>query len=380
MIDVNAWKNHLMDAFEYAKNNKTFTKVDIVQNAKNVCVFGLGKYFEDAFERQNIQERFRVKYLCDNNHERMLQLRQSGKYDADFIEPNDLSRLESVVVIIMLGDPRSALLQLSEIIGRERCVTFNDLILDDLMSEHQSEMYYYAQRDKMLKVYDMLADDLSKYIYANIICLRIAPHLAEAEYEELYSAPQYFPNDIISLSEEEHIVDCGAYTGDTLDEFLKIAKKFEKYYAFELDKDNYDKLKTKSQQIDENSIRCYHLGVWKETKNITYGKMSASDSYSIYNNSECEESKVVALDEQLANQRVTFIKMDIEGAEMSALQGAEQIISTQKPQMAVCIYHRIDDMWNVPLYLVGLNSAYKFFVRHHAKWWVSETVCYAINE
>lgn len=69
-------RQQLMDSFEYAIKHHTFTKTDIVKHAKNVCVYGLGKYFEDAFVRQNIQQRFGVNYLCDGNPERLEYLRQ----------------------------------------------------------------------------------------------------------------------------------------------------------------------------------------------------------------------------------------------------------------------------------------------------------------
>lgn len=127
-----------------------------------------------------------------------------------------------------------------------------------------------------------------------------------------------------------------------------------------------------------NYVSCYPYGVWSETKVISYGKMSSADSYSIFNQSETSRAKVVALDECLANKPVTLIKMDIEGAEMEALIGCSNIIQTQNPKMAICVYHRLEDMWLVPMYLKEKNINYKKYIRHHAKWWVSETVCYGI--
>lgn len=379
-MNKSEYRDVLKQAFLFAKENKSFSKTSIVQNADNVCVFGLGKYFEDAFVRQNIQKRFGVNYLCDNNPEKLNALEKEQRFEnMRYIVPTQLKEIENVAVIIMLGDPRSALLQLSEIVGADKCITYNDLILDDVMEANQGIAYYLEQENNMLKVFDMLEDEKSIEVYVNTICLRIAPHLAKMSYEQLCQKPQYFPEDIYVLKKDECVVDCGAYIGDTLQEFAKIADdKFEHYYAFELDRDNFVKLQENASDISIEKITCYPYGVWDEDKTINYGKMSSEDSYSIFNQSELETAQVVSLDSCLKDKKVTLIKMDIEGAEMVALKGAETIISTQKPKMAICVYHRLEDMWNVPLYFKQCNTDYKIYFRHHAEYWVSETVCYAI--
>ena len=84
-----------------------------------------------------------------------------------------------------------------------------------------------------------------------------------------------------------------------------------------------------------------------------------------------------ALDEALSGERVTFIKMDIEGAELSALRGAKKIIQQQKPILAVCIYHGVGDMLNVPTYIKKLVPEYQIYIRHYTNE-MFETVCYAI--
>ena len=379
-MNKSEYRDALKQAFLYAKENKSFSKTSIVQNADNVCVFGLGKYFEDAFIRQDIQRRFKVNYLCDNNPEKLTLFEKEHRFEnMRYILPAELADVENVVVIIMLGDPRSAISQLSKIIGAERCITYNDLILDDIMDANQDTKYYMDQEDKMLKVFDMLEDQKSMEVYVNTICLRIAPHLAKISYEGLCQKPQYFSEDVYELQMDECVVDCGAFVGDTLQEFVKCTdNQFEHYYAFELDKENFVKLEENVEKTVAEKVTCYPYGVWSEDKDISYGKMSSEDSYSIFNQSEVETARVVSLDKCLKDRKVTLIKMDIEGAEMDALKGAKNIICTQNPKMAICVYHRLEDMWNVPLYLKKCNEKYKISFRHHAEYWVSETVCYAI--
>lgn len=77
------------------------------------------------------------------------------------------------------------------------------------------------------------------------------------------------------------------------------------------------------------------------------------------------------------DSKVTFVKMDIEGAEMNALEGMKSIIMEQKPKLAICIYHLYDDLWNIPKYIHELVPEYKLYMRHYSKI-NEETVIYAI--
>jgi len=383
LMDRNKYRELLLTAYDYALENRTFSKVDIVNQAEEVIVFGLGKYFEDAFLKQRIKERFKVKYLCDNNKEKIDMLSKDEKYcDMLFVQPMDLQNMEKPVVIVMLGDPRSAIEQLAPIVGGGSVIAFNDLILDDIMDASKSIEYYQSERNNFISAFDLLEDDISRAVYFNVFCLRVAPHLAQYTYEELCSETQYFPNDIYRLSENETIVDCGAYVGDTLETFAKLVDgKFQSYYAFEMDKDNFCALKSAiaaNGLLKDSNIYCYNAGVWNEDTILSYGKMSSDDSFSIFNGSKIEQTYAVKLDTILKDIEVTLIKMDIEGAEMNALRGAIETISRCTPKLALCVYHRVEDLWEIPIYIKSIVPLYKFYMRHHAKWWVSETVCYAL--
>lgn len=86
--------------------------------------------------------------------------------------------------------------------------------------------------------------------------------------------------------------------------------------------------------------------------------------------------ETIVLDEFLRGERVTFIKMDIEGAELDALRGASQIIKEQKPKLAISVYHRDDDIVAIPKLLTGLRPDYKLYLRHYSLL-LNETVLYA---
>lgn len=272
-------------------------------------------------------------------------------------------------------------------IGPENCAAYNDVALDEVVSreeKYRQTEYFQEQRDAVFQGLYLMGDDRSREIYVNVICNRIAPQFAGMSYEQMYQEPQYFPEDVFALSAHECIVDGGAYTGDTLESFLQVSRqKFAAYHAFEMDYENFEKLKRKCEAMEESvkaRIYCHKKGLWDRKESLSYGRRSSDDSYSIYNREDVATAATVRLDQYLAEEEITFIKMDIEGAEWRALQGAREIVKSKKPKMAICVYHRLEDIWKIPMFLKELVPEYRIALRHHARFWVAETVCYAYLE
>ncbi len=84
-----------------------------------------------------------------------------------------------------------------------------------------------------------------------------------------------------------------------------------------------------------------------------------------------------SIDNVCWEDKVTFIKLDIEGSELEALRGAEKIIRRDKPRLAISIYHKPQDYFEIPLYIRGLVPEYKLYIRHH-KFNKNDTVLYAV--
>ncbi len=75
------------------------------------------------------------------------------------------------------------------------------------------------------------------------------------------------------------------------------------------------------------------------------------------------ESKVfvTSIDNVVGDDKVTFIKMDVEGAELDSLKGAAKTIKMNAPKLAICIYHKTEDLWAIPKYILGLNGNHRYF-------------------
>ncbi len=184
---------------------------------------------------------------------------------------------------------------------------------------------------------------------------------------------QYFPDDIPLKNDFSCFIDCGAYTGDTIMEIQKKSLKPKEIIAFEPDTGNFLKL---SKFLKENSscgqYLLYPCGVWSETTQM--GFSDGNDASSSIT-SGGERKQFVALDEILFNINPTFIKMDVEGAEVEALQGGKELIRINKPDLAICLYHKISHLWEIVLLIDSWKLGYDFYIRQHD--YTMEIVMYA---
>lgn len=186
---------------------------------------------------------------------------------------------------------------------------------------------------------------------------------------------QYF--DFFAPVPGEVFVDAGAYNGQTSVEFTKWCPDYKNIYLFEPD----SKEKVVIEETMKNAgITKYHLfmkgvsdhskssGFCEDHANMSGGHISADGSGKV-------TVPLISLDEVI-NDKVTFIKMDIEGEERNALLGAEKLIKTYKPRLAVCVYHKADDFFKIPELILKINNEYKMAMRHYSSS-DNETVLYA---
>jgi FkbM family methyltransferase len=188
----------------------------------------------------------------------------------------------------------------------------------------------------------------------------------------------YFPSDLYRLTDDEVFVDCGAYDGDTVRSFLEQSKKaFRRIFAFEPDPLNFVKLKRFVSGLPEAGlIMLDQAAVSCCSGSVSFCASGTEASY-VGDGGGTTTVRAIALDEALAGADPTYIKMDIEGAELDALGGARRLIQNCAPRLAVCSYHRQDHLWKIPLFIASVSSKYQFFLRPHLLE-VWDLVCYAI--
>jgi len=201
-------------------------------------------------------------------------------------------------------------------------------------------------------------------------------------YEKQYTGNQYFDNEIIRFGEDEVFVDCGSFTGDTVEMFISNLKKlkiekWKQIYAIEAKKDNYERAKKNLEKY--NNVVLINKGCWNYSGTHKFIEDEYSNSASAIQENGNSEIEVDTIDNIIfrGEEGVTFIKMDIEGAELNALKGAEQTIRKYKPKLAISIYHKPEDLYEIPQYIKSLVPEYKLYFRNHAPS-ATESVLYAV--
>lgn len=235
----------------------------------------------------------------------------------------------------------------------------------------KNEKRFFLKHTQELKlVYDSLEDDRSKSVFENILKYRATSDWACLKKSRANDnlRNQYFVPEI-QFSDHEIIVDCGAFTGDTVKLFYKNIPGC-RVIALEPDEKNFELL----QKIKLEGLMPIKCGAWSEDTTLNFsdnGGGTADGKIAVSGNAKIE---VKALDHLLECQAATYIKMDIEGAELEAIKGAKRIIGERRPKLAICLYHRPQDFFEIPLYIKKLNPNYKLYVHHH----YNDTVLYAV--
>lgn len=241
----------------------------------------------------------------------------------------------------------------------------------------------YGEADKSNKLKMMLdyidanlADQESRDIIHNRCKTFLTGDLSYIDKNKINSH-SYFSQDFYPISSDEVLFDCGAFTGDTIEDFVTFTnKKYKKIVAFEPDEKNVKRLNAFINNKIENVV------VIQKATGDKNGKVAFLNNGNMFSKTvdvkDCSDElsvDIVRLDNYI-DYHPTLIKMDIEGAELESLIGASQIIKTQKPKLAICIYHMPFDFYDIPKFLKSLVPEYKFKVRQHEPGFC-ETVLYA---
>ena len=247
--------------------------------------------------------------------------------------------------------------------------------------EYENEfevLFDAANRQDILNLNELWADEESRRVFHNIIEFRLTLHKRLIHDVFLSENVQYFESGIISVVPQEVFVDCGAFSGDTILEFKKQAKDgFKKIFAFEPDPKNMRNLKQMIEAKEQDRIMPVSAGVYSTSRTIRFMAEGTLDSR-ISGAQGADAVEVFSLDDYFRDKETpTFIKMDIEGAEEEALLGARGIIQRCAPKLAISVYHRAADLWRLPLLMKKLNKNYRLYLRHYSRE-IVDTVCYGV--
>ena len=231
--------------------------------------------------------------------------------------------------------------------------------------------------EELRKLFYMWADDDSRREYIAQLRFRL-----RLDFDGLPSPvfhKQYFPDDLYSILPDDVFVDCGAFDGDTIREFLQHQNSFSgQILAYESDPINFRKLQEYISTLPETirkKVVAKQSAVGYCGQKVHFASTGTVASRVIENGEL--EINCICLDQQTSDCAPSFIKMDIEGAEIDALNGAREAIQHSQPLLAICVYHKPDHLWEIPLLISTYSDNYRFYLRpHDEEGW--DLVCYAV--
>lgn len=341
-------------------------KLEILGEAgKNPVIFGAGDCGHKIWALLHGWG-INVLCFCDN--------RQNGKIDEitglKIINPQEMHDIIKDSEILVCVEEENAYQSISHQLLR---------LGFDKNQIHIMNKYFYIQIGKYFdkniqeykKAYQFLDDELSKCVYLE----KMKKVFLASDISEVVSPDkeEYFDEKIV-LMDDEMFIDCGGFDGDTSVRFIEQCGG--NYRGIVIFEPELCKKESIAKNMGSHQYELYQSGVWSKNTELYFDAKGTNSSH-ISEKKGGYKIETAALDETVYDKRPTFIKMDIEGAEQEALKGCKRIIQDYKPKLAICIYHKPEDLFEIPIMIKEMNPTYKLYVRQYADAWY-DTVLYAV--
>ena len=222
--------------------------------------------------------------------------------------------------------------------------------------------YFLKYENELARVFDNLADAKSQAVFLDICDYNISgkiDYLMNATTEKAES------NEILNLSASEIYLDLGAYNGDTILEFAAdVQNKYRQILAVEPDNKNFAKLQKNT--TDLHDLTYLNFGIWQDCRELFFSSKAGRNSALSEKGSRSVECiNIDKIQNDYAVDKISYIKMDVEGVEKQAILGGADTLKNNKPKMLVSAYHRNEDLFLLPNLIWQLNPKYEIYLRHH---------------
>ncbi|MCD8355422.1 MAG: FkbM family methyltransferase [Clostridia bacterium] len=231
----------------------------------------------------------------------------------------------------------------------------------DFVKEHCEELE---------QAYALLADDHSREVFAATVNFKLSGRLHWLrDYTDSRNTAfvQY-----LKPHGQEHFVDLGAYNGDTIRELLGYTDgQYASITALEPDRKTFKKLKKYVEQAGLDRIQLVNAGAWDKPGEMLFAGKAGRNSvltpvmHEISHDRHTVSIPVESVDHVLHGTPCTMLKLDVEGAERMALEGARNTIQTYRPKISLSAYHRSEDLYELPLLLYDMCPDVKIGMLHH---------------
>jgi FkbM family methyltransferase len=290
---------------------------------------------------------------------------------------------QNALVIVCLGKQ----LYFDEVVQNLRQMGFHHIIsLMDIYEIHnpfcipreledQGFNYYLNRKDQIIGCFNLFIDEESKEVFSR--CLQTHMQRKPVPIPMRSRNEQYTPLDIRLGRGYSRFIYCGVSVGEMSRLFSQVCKVNE-LVCFEPDPNQFaltvEYLSTNGEHIARR-VTAIPCAVYSHETVEPFTYSDTSFGSRIVPSGEAR-IQCVSIDHVLPDFHPTFINMDIEGAELEALRGAERTIRSSRPDLAICVYHAPNHLWEIPLYINSLGLGYRFYLRNYTSL-TGETVLYA---
>jgi FkbM family methyltransferase len=380
---------------------------DVLSGDMPVVLFGAGSAGQELYPNMKLHG-IHPKCFCDNNPSRV----GSVLFGIPVISFEELSQKHKDSIVVITTKTYST--EISEQLLNNGFSPEKVLQIDNnrihyyerFLHHHLSLNDLQDNAELLSETYNMLSDQKSKDLFIS----RIALFASGADYYDLqqfintfsdvvtgddstntrYENVLYFNNDVLKIQDDEVLIDGGAFVGESTDEFINTCKNnhvtYQHVYCFEPDHGAYGRLLKNTSQYE--NVTCFNLGLWSHSTTLRFAssaEMHPGDTRIIRDTGDTDiiaprdgdtTVNTTSIDDLFHDKRITFIKMDVEGSESEAIQGAANTIIRNKPKLIISAYHMKDDLYKLPVLIHHICPEYKLYLRHFSNYY-DETVIIA---
>jgi FkbM family methyltransferase len=362
------WLKQLLESAQQI----TKSKAPWLDGYSQILIYGTGTFAQDI-HRVLTDQGLPVRGFVDHLERKSPYLNGIPVFKPEVIKDFGKPIYNTVVVLGIhnyLANIPQIILQLKKY-GVEQIVSSIELY--DFFGKELGERYWLTSRNfyssleyVLEELLNLWIDETSKVLFRQILEFRIHGDASQLSQPDLLNP--YHPRDIPPWETPLRFVDCGAFDGDTIADFIRNDIKIEAVAAFEPDLFNFNKLASfvKSNHKKLPNANLWPCGVFSSNKQLKFEagqEMASSISSTGSTMVQC-----VTLDDALSTFRPNLIKMDIEGSEYDALLGAHDLIANFQPGLAISLYHRPEHLWQLPFLIKRMvpDKTYQFMMRSHA--------------
>jgi len=294
----------------------------------------------------------------------------------EILDINEVEK-DSIILCVSTGSP----LEVKNTLDTMGISNFNylafyrysnlDLIAPPFMLDFEDD--FKQNHDRYSTIYDMLEDELSREVFTKVINFKISFDFDFMQGFTNNHDKQYFDKEILPEIKNICFIDGGGYVGDTATEVIKNYPDFKKIWLIEPIPENIRIAKRELGEYD--NVEFLTCGVSNKKETLYFNEEKSFSSVYGKGTQSVEVDRI----DNIVNERVDYIKLDIEGEEHVAVEGAKETIKRYKPILAICVYHRAEDWYKIPEKILEMEPNYNLYLRHYMEG-IFESVMYFIPQ